>query len=86
MLRNFYNFVIMIKRLKLWINVILYGIMSILKIYRYIKKDPFRIRFILRFKNIIQISEEEILFAKSIMKNKSTIMLMNIQCSFAEEA
>ena len=85
MLRNFYSFVIMIKRLKLWINVILYGIMSILKIYRYIKKDPFRIRFILRFKNIIQISEEEILFAKSIMKNKSTIMLMNLQCSFAGE-
>jgi hypothetical protein len=81
---NILNIVKVIKRSKLWINKITSIQMFILKIFHYIIKDQWKIRYIAEITHIILTLEEVIHYVKYMMTSKVAIKTI-LNYSFVEE-
>ena len=93
--KNCYDLPSMIRRLRLWTNLIPFTPISISRIFRFIRKDLWKIKYTLNLINITSILEEGTLSAKYIIKinpimkkinSKTRInQQKNIRCSFVSE-
>jgi len=81
---NIFNIVKVIKKSKLWINKTISIQMFISRIFLYIIKDQWKIKYTAEITHTISTSEEEILYVKYMTTNKQEIKTI-LNYSFVDE-